>query len=680
MSDKTPLWSLIGSLAAVILGALGGIFAPDLFSSTAIIGQLFLNALTFVLIPLIIAVSIQSVFAFGDTSKSARTVGLTVLYFLGTAAAAVVIATGVCLVTSSGAGIVTEGASTPDVLRYAKEITPSLLLSQLVPANLIVSIAQGQYFGLIILAMLIGGVLMGAGPRGMVVGDFFRGLSGALSRLTQLLTLVAPIGLLFLTGAVFADNQANLGAFTSTLFGGLISFVVGLVIFGFLFLPALYWYFTQKSPVEFVKSLLPAIGTSFGTGSSVTTLPVTYSCVVEHGIDTRAAGAVLPLGSILNMGAQAILVVVATYASAEAAAVSLSFTQVLTIGLLAVVIPSGLVPVPGASIAVAALIGSVVGLPEASLAALGVILGGEWLFSRLGAVVNVLNDAFGAAIIGESFAFKTATSSNQPQGGRREFRQDRDRGRQGGQFPQFREKVFDASREGGHAPQGDRPRRDNARGGERGRDRGDRPERTERTERQGGARFGEGQRGDRERHGRGENRGGRGDGRHGRGDRNDRRGGGNRDRWGGGDRGPRHSESQEQSVQAEPAGFVDEQVVLTPVDDQFARGLSGDQFEQTDSGQDFQSESSDNQQNDSDNFDLSSREDTHPEKSSHGGESDNGEEVAYGRNRHRRPSGQPEHHEESGSSETTTETASHESATFGTGPVEYGRKGRKRPH
>ena len=113
MSLKTPLWSLIGSLAAVILGAVGGIFAPDLFSSTAIIGQLFLNALTFVLIPLIIAVSIQSVFAFGDVSKSTRTVGLTVLYFLGTAVAAVIIAVGVCLVTSPGAGIITEGVTPP---------------------------------------------------------------------------------------------------------------------------------------------------------------------------------------------------------------------------------------------------------------------------------------------------------------------------------------------------------------------------------------------------------------------------------------------------------------------------------------------------------------------------------------------------------------------------------------
>jgi proton glutamate symport protein len=677
MSDKTPLWSLIGSLAAVILGALGGIFAPDLFSSTAVIGQLFLNALTFVLIPLIIAVSIQSVFAFGDTSKSTRTVGLTFLYFLGTAVAAVVIATGVCLVTSSGAGITTEGVSTPDILRAAKEISPSLLLSQLVPANLIVSVAQGQYFGLIILAMLIGGVLMGAGPRGMVVGDFFRGLSGALSRLTQLLTMVAPIGLLFLTGAVFADNQVNLGAFTSTLFGALISLAVGLVLFGLLFLPALYWFFTQKSPVEFAKSLFPAIATSFGTGSSVGALPVTYSCVVEHGVDTRAAGAVLPLGSVLSMGAQAILVVVATFASAEAAAISLSFTQVLTVGLLAVVIPSGLVPVPGAPIAVAALIGSVVGLPEASLAALGVILGGEWLFSRLGAVVNVLNDAFGAAIIGETFAFKTATSSSQQSGGRREFRQDRDRGRQGGQFPQFREKVFDASREGGRSGSGDRPRRDNDRGGDRGRDRGDRPARTERSERPGG-RFGDGQRGDREHQGRGEHRGGRGDGRHGRGDRDNRRGGGNRDRFGG--RGPRPADSQEQSVQAEPVGFVDEQVALTPSDDQFARGLSGEHFEQTDSGQDFQGESSDNQHSDTDNFSRAGHEDTHTERSSDAVESERHQEPSYGRGPHRRPGNQPSRHEESGSSQTTTETASAEPETFGSGPVEYGRRGRKRPH
>jgi len=677
MSLKTPLWSLIGSLAAVILGALGGIFAPDLFSSTAIIGQFFLNALTFVLIPLIIAVSIQSVFAFGDVSKSTRTVGLTVLYFLGTAAAAVIIAVGVCLVTSPGAGITTEGVTTPDMLRYAKEISPTLLLSQLVPANLIVSIAQGQYFGLIILAMLIGGVLMSAGPRGMNVGDFFRGLSGALSRLAGLLTFIAPIGLLFLTGAVFADNQANLGALTSTLMGGMVSLLVGLAIFGFLFLPALFWFFTQKSPVEFVKSLFPAIAASFGTGSSVSALPVTYSCVVEHGVDTRAAGAVLPLGSVLNMGAQAILVVVATFASAEAAAVSLSFTQILTVGLLAVVIPSGLVPVPGAPIAVAALIGSVVGLPEASLAALGVILGGEWLFTRCGAVINVLNDAFGAAIIGETFAFKTATSTGQQSGGRGEFRQDRGRGRQGGQFPQFRERTIDATREGARSG-GDRPRRDNDRGADRGRDRTERTaERPERTERGGSdrGRFGEGQRGDREQHGRGE-RGGRGDGRHGRGER--RGGERGRDRFG--NRGPRQSESQEQTTSAEPAGFVEEQIALSPGDDQFARGLSGESFEQTDSGQDFRAEVSERDQNDSGSFERTEHDDSRTEKSFDGGQSDSGEDVSFGRNRHRRPTGKPEEHEEGSSSEATAETAHAEPESFGTGPMAYGRTRRKRPH
>ncbi len=91
MPHKHAIVLLTFIIAGVIGGALAGWFFGPAMQQVAWVGQLFLNLLKMMILPLIVAAVISGVASLGDVRRLGRLGGATVLYYLATTALAVLI-------------------------------------------------------------------------------------------------------------------------------------------------------------------------------------------------------------------------------------------------------------------------------------------------------------------------------------------------------------------------------------------------------------------------------------------------------------------------------------------------------------------------------------------------------------------------------------------------------------
>lgn len=122
-----------------------------------------------------------------------------------------------------------------------------------------------------------------------------------MMKIIQFVIWLTPIGVFFLILAKFLEMDDLVDVFTK-LGMYLATVSAGIFIHGFIFLPLIYFAFTRKNPLTFIKHMTPAILTALGTSSSLATLPVSLKCVEENAkIDVRVSRFMLPLGATINM-------------------------------------------------------------------------------------------------------------------------------------------------------------------------------------------------------------------------------------------------------------------------------------------------------------------------------------------------------------------------------------------
>ena len=401
---------LPGILLGVILGVLLGYFVSDFMLAISIIGELYFNALLIITLPLILAAVISGVTALGDYRKLGRVGGKTLWYFLLTGLGAVVLAVAASLINFKAGGL----SNNHLLSEMAGAASPYLIYSRLMQGSEL-SLFGGllnniQYFALVLLAVVLGGALSTFGPRKIKsVITFFKELDEALLKMFEFLLTLAPLGLLSLVGTSVALARNDMGALFASLGGYLLVLTVTFLVYGLVVLPIIYKVFTGRSPFQFLNGMLPAVLTAFATGSSTASMAVTYHAVVERNkVDHRAGSLVLSLGTVFNVSATAMWLIISVMTLTRlAVGVELTVFQVISVAVLSLLVSIGLVGVPRITLGATMIIMSLSGMPEVILAGTAVLLVADWLTDRMRAVVNVWGDAVGAAVVSETFEFKT---------------------------------------------------------------------------------------------------------------------------------------------------------------------------------------------------------------------------------------------------------------------------------
>ncbi|MGH8014723.1 MAG: cation:dicarboxylate symporter family transporter [Candidatus Zixiibacteriota bacterium] len=398
-STKLPVFTL----AAAVLGVLLGIVLPGLMLALAFVGDLFINVLLILFIPLVGSAIITGVSAFAGKRQIAKAALATLSLFLGTTIAAILIGLILTIIIKPGVGINTGAGFVPGEIVNAP-VTQSLdFLSEIIPSNIINAVTHGKFLGWMIVLTVLAAVLGTLGQKAKPVTDFFEAIYAVVQKVLGVVIKIVPVGIFFVIGAVVARNSGSFG----TIFDGLTKFslvlLIGFLVHALVTIPAVLKFFGRRSPLEYFLNVLPALKTALVSASPTAALPITFENSIERNkIDSRIAAMTLPIGSSLNVNGRAMYVTVSALFIAQAFDVQLGFLGTLYVAVAALFFSLGTGTVPFVGMLTLVSVFDFAGFPTTAYAGIGLIFVIDWFWSRIFAVLDVWSDTAVAAAVEES--------------------------------------------------------------------------------------------------------------------------------------------------------------------------------------------------------------------------------------------------------------------------------------
>ncbi len=407
MKKKKAPWKIfiaiaLGIAAGMLTGKTQTLFGVTFFSLYDILGQLFINALMLIVVPLVSSSIITGIARIGNDSAFGR-LGFKIFgFYIGTSLLAILIGLACMNIFNPGSVFSsTELITQPDnILLLKKDITEQSsvslthLLLQMVPASFL-DVFQRPSLGLVVFSLVFGYALskIETQPLSILLG-FWQGIFQTTIAITEIVMHFLPLGVFCLVAKSFAES--GLGSLQSlALF--FITVVIGLAIFMFIGLPLLLKFIAKVNPMNHFRAMAPALVTAFSTSSSSATLPVTIECVEKGaGVSNRICSLVVPLGTSINMSGSALYECVAALFIAQAYGVELTFAIQLMIVVLSLVTSIGIAGIPSASIVAIIVILKAIGLPAEGV---GLLFAVDRILDMCRTTVNVFSDSCCAVLV-----------------------------------------------------------------------------------------------------------------------------------------------------------------------------------------------------------------------------------------------------------------------------------------
>jgi Na+/H+-dicarboxylate symporter len=403
---------LFGFIMNSILGGKG--FVTDWIAP---FGEIFINLLKLIAVPLILASLIKGISDLKEISKI-KTMGLrTIIIYVGTTLIAIII--GLTIVNTVKPGIGMSEATIEKIkLKYendagvkdklveatAQQSTgPLQPLIDIFPTNIIKSLGEAKMLQIIFFALFVGiSLLLIPEGKAKPLVSFFDSLNEVVMKMVDLIMLFAPYAVFALMANViiaFDDTEIllKLLQYSFCVVGGLV-----LMIGFYLILVKVY---AKKSPLWFLKQISPAQLLAFSTSSSAATLPVTMERVEEHlGVDKEVSGFVLPVGATVNMdGTSLYQGIAAVFIMQVIWPEGLTFTNQLLIIATALLASIGSAAVPSAGMVMLVIVLESIGFPPELLPiGLALIFAVDRPLDMCRTVVNVTGDATVSMLVAKS--------------------------------------------------------------------------------------------------------------------------------------------------------------------------------------------------------------------------------------------------------------------------------------
>ena len=405
MKEKKKMGLSTKIFVALLLGSIFGLsinfFMPsgmikDEFLINGVlyvVGNGFIRLMQMLVIPLVMCSLVCGTMSIGDT-KTLGKVGLkTLVFYIFTTAIAISLALVFGLFVKPGVGLNIEAVESVDVT-IAENVSLSDTLLNIIPKNIISSMANGDMLPIIVFSVFIGIMLAKLGKKASTVSNFFAEFNDVMMEMTVTVMSAAPIGVFCMIAKTFAT--IGFDAFIPMLkYMGCVLFVLFLQGFGVYQL--LLFIFTGLNPLNFIKKFFPVMQFAFSTSTSNATIPLSIETLKEKlGVSRRISSFTIPLGATINMDGTAIMQGVAVVFIAEAYGIALTPTMLGTVILTATLASVGTAGVPGVGLITLAMVLTSVGLPTEGIA---LIMGIDRIIDMARTAINVTGDAICTTIV-----------------------------------------------------------------------------------------------------------------------------------------------------------------------------------------------------------------------------------------------------------------------------------------
>lgn len=355
---------------AMAIGLLFGAIFGQEAAPVSVIGQIYVNFIRMLVMPLLFASITASFARLSDPAQlgklSAKTIGI----FLVTTAIAAAVGLVVALAFDPAAGVSLETPAS-----YTAREIPAFtqVILDLMPANPVADMANGRVVPVIIFAIFVGAAINVQGARDP---ESVRPFRDAIHSFNQVMFGVAKLAIRTTPYGAFGLITAMAARYGLGSLLPLGKVIVALYVACLLHMAVVYGgllsLFARVNPVRFFRKAIPTIAVAFSTRSSYATLPVNLQVITKRmKVSERVAGFVAPLGATMNFdGCGGIWPALVAVFVARVYDIPLGFTEYLILIGTATIGSVGVAGVPGPASIATTVVLTGLGLPLEGMALL----------------------------------------------------------------------------------------------------------------------------------------------------------------------------------------------------------------------------------------------------------------------------------------------------------------------
>ncbi|MBY8913405.1 glutamate-aspartate/proton symporter GltP [Bacillus sp. YC2] len=401
-------------LIALVIGAVIGHFFPDFGMALRPVGDGFIRLIKMIVVPIVFSTIVIGAAGSGSMKKMGSLGIKTIIWF--EVITTLVLGLGLLLanVLKPGVGLNLSHLAKKDIHELSgyteKVVDLKQMLIDIIPVNIIDVMAKNDLLAVIFFAILFGVAAAGIGKASAPVMNFFESTANIMFKLTQMVMVTAPIG-------VLALMAASVGQFGIALLLPMLKLIgtvfLGLFLILFVLFPIVGLLFKIKY-FEVLKMIWDLFLIAFSTTSTETILPQLMDRMEKYGCPKRVVSFVVPSGLSLNCDGSSLYLSVSCIFLAQAFHVEMPLSQQLLMMLVLVMTSKGIAAVPSGSLVVLLATANAVGLPAEGVA---IIAGVDRVMDMARTGVNVPGHAVACIVVSKwekAFQYKGPVTREQP--------------------------------------------------------------------------------------------------------------------------------------------------------------------------------------------------------------------------------------------------------------------------
>lgn len=289
-------WFPISILLSIIIGSLWGSYLKERAIILKPIGDIFLNLMFTIVVPLVFFTISSSIASMIDLKRLGKIMGYSLIVFTITCIiASVVMLVSVKIVNPLGSNsVLIDATETVKNLSIGEQIVSALTVNDFSEL-----LSRNNMLPLVIFSILFGVGVSALGDKGKKLSTNLEASSKALMKVVHIIMYYAPIGLC----AYFMNLVGSFGI--SLISGYLRSFILYTVvgIIYYLVFYTLYAYVAggKRAVKNFYKNALNPTVVALATQSSLATLPTNLESASNMGISKDIREVSMSVGSTMNM-------------------------------------------------------------------------------------------------------------------------------------------------------------------------------------------------------------------------------------------------------------------------------------------------------------------------------------------------------------------------------------------
>lgn len=400
-NDKVEIWNTINSILFQDITTDEGRNSLGLFY---ILGQLFINCLQLIIIPMVFSSIALAMCHISDTKKLGRISYKTLLSFLTTSTFALATACIFGFIAYKlgffNVHLSTNGATS---VTTATGNNPLLVILNAIPNNVAnVMTNNSMVLSIVFLAVVVGLCINTLGEKILVLKNLLIDINNIISVfLCFIITKFSPFAVFVLITRTFAvyglDRLKPALAY-------MITVTIASIVFLIIAYPLFVYLLTRLNPITFMKKVAKVALLGFSAAASSAALSLNEKTTVEElGVDKDIASFVLPLGMTINMNGTTIMQVIAAIFIAASSGYTLTIQNIILIAVLALIASIGTPSAPGSSSIILFTVLTGMGFNnEATLIAYSLIIAINRPIDMLITCLNVIGDSATAVVVANS--------------------------------------------------------------------------------------------------------------------------------------------------------------------------------------------------------------------------------------------------------------------------------------